>query len=56
MTVPETTINVNDGPVARKYKIGFAREIFDVQAVAETSRMQALSYQELRFGIFTPDS
>ena len=55
MTMPETSINLNDGLIARKYKVGLARKIFDVQAVAEAERVQVLSNQELWLGIPAPD-
>lgn len=47
--MPETTINLNDGLMARKHHVGLAGEIFDVQTVSESSCVQRLSDQ--KFGL-----
>ena len=56
MTVPETSIDLNDGLIARKHKVGLAGKILNMQSIAEPSSMQAPADQKLRFCILAPDS
>ena len=51
MPVPETTMHKNDGFVFGQYNIGFAGEIFYVQAVTESVCKKKLTHQHLRFRI-----
>ncbi len=56
MLMPETAMNENDFHSARENEIRPAGQIFAVQAVAVSHRMDETPHNQLRSGVLAPDA
>ncbi len=55
VTMPEASMDKDDGPVFRQHDIRSPRQSSSAQAVAESPRMEALAYKDLQFGVRATD-
>jgi hypothetical protein len=53
--VPEAPADVDDLPMAREDQIGSAGEVANVEAIAESERVDKPAYDHLRSRVFRPN-
>ena len=56
MPMPKTAIDQDNRLIAREDHIRLAGQLFGMQAVAKTARMQPLSYQQLGLSVLAADA
>ena len=56
VSMPETAMNKDYGPVLGKYKVRFARQPFVMEEIAKASCMQASPDDQFGPGILAPDA